>query len=132
LRVAVVRARKYAMIATEEQERVLLSLASLSRRRPDARAIMLRLPLLPVDFLFQSLKERCPYLTNVLGWIEEHYTVSHDALSTLDALDRVVPPDALQACMQVGFATYTEKMAQSMERGDVDALLTFPLGHSTW
>lgn len=122
---------KYAMLVTESHERVLIALAHLSRTRPDARALVLRVPLLPVDFLFQSLKQKCPYLSNVLDEIERSYALSRDPRAAIDALGTFVPRDALDACMWAGFQAYTEKMAASMDRGDVDALLTSLPGRST-
>jgi hypothetical protein len=112
------------MLVSESHERVLIALAHLSRTCPDARALVLRVPLLPVDFLFQSLKRECPYLGNVLDEIERSYAQSRDPRGAIHALGTFVPRDTLDACMEAGFQAYTEKMAASMDRGDVDALLT--------
>lgn len=112
------------MLVTKEQENALLELARLSRTRPEARALVLRLPLLPVDFLFQSLKRRCPYLTNVLDAVEQNYARSRDPRRAIHALGTFVPRDALDACMREAFVAYMERMAQSFARGDVAELLT--------
>ena len=112
------------MLVTEKQERVLVGLAYLSRTRPDARALVLRLPLLPVDFLFQSLKQRCPYHSNLLDAIEQRYAQSRDPRRVIQAMSTFVPRDALEACMEEAFTAYMESMAESFARGDVEALLT--------
>ena len=116
--------KKYAMLVTEKQERVLVGLAHLSRTRPDARALVLRLPLLPVDFLFQMLKQRCPHHSHVLDAIEQWYARSRDPRPVIEAMSTFVPRDALDACMEHAFTAYMNGMVQSFARGDVKALLT--------
>lgn len=120
------------MLVTESHMRVLTELARLSRTRPDVRAMVLRMPLLPVDFLFASLKHCCPYLTNVLDAIETSYAHTRDPRRAVDALATFVPRDTLHDCMQAGFSAFTEQMACAMDRGDIEALLTFLQERSTW
>lgn len=103
-----------------ENADMLFALAKTSREHPEARERILRLPLLRCDILFSLLAHVCPLHSHVVDAIDAQYCKTGDAVWALDAIQRFLPQDNMEECMETILRMYLGLMRECYARGDVN------------